>query len=95
MKAMEQHQRVCVAIERAEAATHHSWANSGQILPEFGRIHHLKRDFTDLAVYPAQQFGACLDIGVAEAQPEAAWLLQAGVHVRQFQKFLLARPAIA
>ncbi len=54
MKAMEQHQRVCVAIERAEAATHHgSSSESGQILPEFGRIDHLKRDFTDLAVYPA------------------------------------------
>src|SRR3984957_2025279 len=92
---MEQHQRVCMAIERAVAAARHGRTDSGQILPEFRRVHDLKRDFTDRAVQTVQQVEARPHIGIAEAQPKTPWLPQAGIHARQLEEFLLqSRPKL-
>jgi hypothetical protein len=89
MQATQQLQRVCVTVQRTEAAAHHGRAETGQILPELGRTHHLEGDAANLAVDPVQQIGARPDIRFAEPEPEAARLLQAGIDLRQLEEFLL------
>lgn len=78
MQTMQQHQRICMAIERTDAAAQRAWTDSRQIALELRRVHDLKRDSADRAVQTVQQLEARPHIGLAKAQPEAFRLLQAG-----------------
>ncbi len=78
-----------MAVMRPETAADDRGADAGQVLLQFGGVHHLKRDAADLAVDPGKQGGALFDFLFAEAQPEAAILLQAGIHPGHGEKLVV------